>query len=70
MHGNIKLIDIFSQLVVEVDKRMLTYSPQQRIWIFDIDEINEEDITPNVLDLLGTKMASGNAQVSISNNNA
>jgi hypothetical protein len=49
---------------------MLTYSPRQRIWVFDIDEINDEDITPNVLDLLGAKMASGNAQVSISNNNA
>ena len=37
---------------------MLTYSPRERFWVWEIDEIRDEGITPNVLDLLGAKMAA------------
>jgi predicted ATPase len=37
---------------------MLTYSPRERFWFFEIDEIRDEGITPNVLDLLSAKMTA------------
>jgi hypothetical protein len=37
---------------------MLTYSPRERFWVWEIDEIRDEGITPNVLDLLGAKMTA------------
>ena len=60
---------IFSSFVnplFAVDKGMLTYSLRERSWSWDIDKINTENITPNVLDLLSSKMAylSENIQVS------
>ena len=50
-----------------VDKRILTYSPRERRWKWDIEVIYAENITPNVLDLLSAKMAhlSESSQVSI-----
>jgi hypothetical protein len=57
--------DLF-QLVVVVDKRILTYSPRERSWVWDIDEIHDECVTPNVLDLLGAKMAACSSGVKVS----
>lgn len=49
-----------------VDKNLLTYSISERSWVWDIDDICAEHITPNVLDLLSAKLAnlSENIQVS------
>ena len=49
-----------------VEKGILVYSPRERRWSWDIDDIHAENITPNVLDLLSAKMAhlSENSQVS------
>ena len=51
---------------ITVDKNLLTYSISKRRWVWDIDDICAENITPNVLDLLSAKMTklSQNVQVS------
>lgn len=36
----------------------MAYSPSERSWVWDVEEISDENITPNVLDLLSAKMAS------------
>jgi hypothetical protein len=63
--STLEFINVLFQLVDAVDKRMLTYSPRERSWIWDIDEIHDECITPNVLDLLGDKMAACSSGVKV-----
>lgn len=50
-----------------VDKYILTYSLRERSWEWSIDEVHAENITPNVLDLLSSKMAvlSENSQTAL-----
>ena len=38
------------------DKQLLQYNLRVKRWEWDIDEILDEDITPNVLDLISAKM--------------
>ena len=38
------------------DKQLLQYNLRIKRWEWDIDEILDEDITPNVLDLISAKM--------------
>ena len=48
-----------------VDKGLLTYSLRERSWLWDIQHIDAEDITPNVLDLLSSKMVNLSQSVQV-----
>lgn len=43
---------------LEVDKGLLTYGLRERSWVWHVQHINAEDITPNVLELLSSKIAN------------
>jgi hypothetical protein len=49
-----------------VDKRMLVYSFREKSWVWDMNEICEENIMPNVVELLSEKLGnlSEDSQVS------
>lgn len=69
VHRKTKGNPLFAQTFLRslVDKKLLTFSLREKSWTWNLAEILAEDITPNVLDLLSSKLTnlSDSVQVSV-----